>query len=161
VSRVSYGFLVGPNTGLKVCDPAPNSGVLVFPITTAPACLSRATCGASKSGDEGGEERRAEGRPDSRRLGQVLHRDRQAVQRPGEGAAGGPRIEPGGHGGRLLGGERDDRVDRRVSLVDPGQHGGEQFGGGELPGPDQPGELNGRGRAQVHRSGLRRRSVSP
>jgi hypothetical protein len=50
VSRVSYGFLVSPNTRLKVCDPAPNSGVLVFPITTAPACLSRATCGASKSG---------------------------------------------------------------------------------------------------------------
>ena len=50
VSRVSYGLRVGPNTGLNVCDPAPNSGALVFPITTAPACLSRATYGASKEG---------------------------------------------------------------------------------------------------------------
>jgi hypothetical protein len=41
---------VAPNTALNVCDPAPNSGVFVFPITTAPACLSRATCGASNDG---------------------------------------------------------------------------------------------------------------
>ena len=50
VSRVSYGLRVGPKTGLNVCDPAPNSGVLVLPITTAPAALSSATCGASKVG---------------------------------------------------------------------------------------------------------------
>src|SRR6516225_7127309 len=50
VSRVSYGLRVGPKTGLNVCDPAPNSGTLVLPITTAPAALSSATCGASKSG---------------------------------------------------------------------------------------------------------------
>src|SRR2546430_2095621 len=53
----------------------------------------------------------------------------------------------------LLGGERYDRVDRRVGVGDPGQHGGEQFGGGEFPGPDQPGELNGRSRAQIRPSG--------
>ena len=50
VSRVSYGLRVAPNTGLNVCDPAPNSGVLVLPITTAPARLSSATCGASQAG---------------------------------------------------------------------------------------------------------------
>ena len=33
----SYGFSVAPNTGLKVCDPAPNSGVFVLPTTIAPA----------------------------------------------------------------------------------------------------------------------------
>ena len=47
---MSYGLRVGPKTGLNVCDPAPNSGVLVLPITTAPAGLSSATCGASKVG---------------------------------------------------------------------------------------------------------------
>src|SRR2546427_6790701 len=31
----SYGLRVEPNTGLKVCDPAPNSGVFVLPTTSA------------------------------------------------------------------------------------------------------------------------------
>ena len=39
VLPVSYGFNVAPNTSLKVCEPAPNSGVLVFPTTIAPADL--------------------------------------------------------------------------------------------------------------------------
>src|SRR5579862_8716673 len=50
VSRVSNGLRVGPKTGLNVWAPAPNSGVFVFPTTTAPACLSSATCGASNDG---------------------------------------------------------------------------------------------------------------
>ena len=35
----SYGFSVSPNTSLKVCAPAPNSGVLVLPSVMAPAVL--------------------------------------------------------------------------------------------------------------------------
>ena len=31
VFEISYGFRVFPNTSLKVCEPAPHSGVLVFP----------------------------------------------------------------------------------------------------------------------------------
>ena len=31
-----HGLGVYPNTSLKVCDPAPNSGVFVFPIITPP-----------------------------------------------------------------------------------------------------------------------------
>src|SRR3954468_1620927 len=46
----SYGLYVGPNTGLNVCDPAPNSGVLVFPMVIAPAALWRSTITASASG---------------------------------------------------------------------------------------------------------------
>src|ERR1700745_2667204 len=46
----SYGFLVAPNTALKVCEPAPNSGVLVLPITIAPAALTRSTGSASARG---------------------------------------------------------------------------------------------------------------
>ena len=34
-----YGLCDAPNTGLKVCDPAANSGTLVFPTRTAPAAL--------------------------------------------------------------------------------------------------------------------------
>src|SRR5580704_858298 len=39
----SYGFLVAPKTGLNVCDPAPNSGVLVLPMVIAPAHRTRST----------------------------------------------------------------------------------------------------------------------
>ena len=35
----SYGLSVVPKTSLNVCDPAPNSGVFVLPITMAPAAL--------------------------------------------------------------------------------------------------------------------------
>ena len=38
----SYGLRVVPNTGLNVCEPAPNSGVFVLPSAIAPAARSRA-----------------------------------------------------------------------------------------------------------------------
>src|SRR6201984_831607 len=37
----SYGFSVGPKTGLNVCDPRPHSGTFVLPMTMAPAFFSR------------------------------------------------------------------------------------------------------------------------
>ena len=46
----SCGLRVGPKTGLNVCEPAPNSGVLVLPTSTVPAARSRATNGSSTSG---------------------------------------------------------------------------------------------------------------
>ena len=46
----SYGLRVAPKTWLKVWDPAPNSGVLVFPIVMAPARRSRSTIRAVLSG---------------------------------------------------------------------------------------------------------------
>src|SRR5437868_1403716 len=45
-----YGFRVAPNTGLNVCEPAPNSGVFVLPMTIAPAALMRSTISASSLG---------------------------------------------------------------------------------------------------------------
>ncbi len=50
VSAGFQGLRVAPNTALKVLPPAPNSGVLVFPATMAPAALSRWTMSASSSG---------------------------------------------------------------------------------------------------------------
>jgi len=41
---------VAPKTRLKVCEPAPNSGVLVLPITIAPARRSRETIKVSSVG---------------------------------------------------------------------------------------------------------------
>ena len=46
----SHGLRVAPKTALNVCDPAPNSGVLVLPITIAPAARSRSTSSESASG---------------------------------------------------------------------------------------------------------------
>src|SRR6476646_1399559 len=46
----SQGFRVAPNTGLNVCDPAPNSGVLVLPMVMAPARCVRSTNKVLNSG---------------------------------------------------------------------------------------------------------------
>ena len=46
----SYGLSVRPKTSLNVCEPAPNSGVLVLPIVMAPAALMRSTISPSCSG---------------------------------------------------------------------------------------------------------------
>ena len=46
----SYGFRLAPKTRLKVCEPAPNSGVLVLPTVSAPAVRMRATIRASSAG---------------------------------------------------------------------------------------------------------------
>ena len=45
----SQGLAVAPKTTLSVVPFQPNSGELVFPISTAPASRSRATVGASSS----------------------------------------------------------------------------------------------------------------
>src|SRR5262249_38246557 len=46
----SNGVRVTPNTALNVCEPAPNSGVLVLPMTIAPADFRRSTNRVSSAG---------------------------------------------------------------------------------------------------------------
>src|SRR6516225_939834 len=46
----SYGFNVGPKTGLNVCEPRPHSGTFVLPMTMAPAFFSRSTTRQSALG---------------------------------------------------------------------------------------------------------------
>ena len=104
---------VGPKTSLKVCEPAPNSGVLVLPITTAPAARRRVTISASRLGDVVGVDPRAVGGADPGGVHQVLDRDRQAVQEAGRLPAGDARVQLGGLGEGALGDEGDDRVDLR------------------------------------------------
>ena len=52
-----HAFKVAPNTSLKVCEPKPNSGVLVLPITMQPAAFMRAaikpSCAGMKSRHKG------------------------------------------------------------------------------------------------------------
>ena len=50
VSAGFHGLRVGPNTVFHVLAPAANSGVLVLPMTTAPARRRRSTTTASASG---------------------------------------------------------------------------------------------------------------
>ena len=45
-----HGLRVAPKTALNVCEPAPNSGVFVLPITIAPAARRRSTSSESCSG---------------------------------------------------------------------------------------------------------------
>src|SRR5262245_56521189 len=46
----SYGLSVAPNTSLNVCEPAPNSEVLVLPMMIAPAAFSLSTKRVSSVG---------------------------------------------------------------------------------------------------------------
>ena len=46
----SKALRVAPKTSLKVCEPRPNSGVLVLPMTMQPAAFIRSTMSASWSG---------------------------------------------------------------------------------------------------------------
>src|SRR5689334_13971096 len=46
----SNALRVTPNTSLKVCEPRPNSGVLVLPTTMQPAAFMRVTMSASWAG---------------------------------------------------------------------------------------------------------------
>src|SRR5579885_1637358 len=50
VLDVFHGFKVVPNTGLNVCEPAPNSGVFVLPTAIAPARWIRSMCNAFSVG---------------------------------------------------------------------------------------------------------------
>lgn len=45
-----YGLRVGPKTRFTVLDPAANSGTLVLPMSTAPACMIRSTCRSLTAG---------------------------------------------------------------------------------------------------------------
>ena len=47
---VSHGLRVAPKTRLKVCEPAPHSGVFVLPTRIAPAARMRSTSSESAAG---------------------------------------------------------------------------------------------------------------
>ena len=81
VSAVFHGLRVAPKTALKVLPPAPNSGVLVLPTTIAPGRLSRSTYERVLVRHVVLEDLRAPRGPDALGGGQVLDRDRDAVQR--------------------------------------------------------------------------------
>ena len=68
--------------GLKVCDPAPNSGVLVLPTVSAPAARMRVTIRRVARRNVVVVEQRAPRRANARGFDEILVRDGQAVQPP-------------------------------------------------------------------------------
>ena len=84
---MSYGLRVAPNSALKVCDPAPNSGTFVLPIVMAPAARSRSTISASASGTK----RSNSGEPKVVRIPFVQVRSLCATGSPCSGPSASPR----------------------------------------------------------------------
>ena len=90
----SYGLRVAPKTALNVCEPAPNSGVFVLPITIAPGGAQALDEQRVVLGHVLGEQRRAVRGAHARRVLEVLDRDRQAVQDAARRLAVGLRPPP-------------------------------------------------------------------
>ena len=83
---VSHGLRVVPNTGLNVCEPAPNSGVLLLPSITEPAARMRATIRSSTSGTKSANA----GEPNVVRTPAVSTRSLCTTGRPCSGPTGAP-----------------------------------------------------------------------
>ena len=81
----SYGLRVAPKTALNVCEPAPNSGVFVLPITIAPAARRRSTSSESCSGTCSANS----GEPYVVRIPAVSSRSLTAIGRPWRTPRGG------------------------------------------------------------------------
>ena len=117
---------MAPKTGLKVCEPAPNSGTLVLPMVSAPPFFSRSTINASWSGTKSLIDRRAEGGAHAFRRDQIFVRHRQPVERAELVAVGDGAVGAVGQRERLVvRNARDDRVHRRVDardLIEMGLH---------------------------------------
>ena len=145
----SYGFSVDPNTGLNVCEPAPNSGVFVLPTTIAPARRRRSTSSESSDGTKSLVNRRAERRPDPSGRLQILVRDRQAVQRADVAAVGELLVGGARAFHRLIGDQGDDRVDARIDALDLREVGADDVARGQLLRANQARELDGAQLADV------------
>ena len=139
----SYGFRVAPNTVLKVCDPAPNSGVFVLPTVMAPAVRIRVTMSASRVGHVVAIERRSASRPDACGVHEVLVRHRQAVQHADGTATDDCLVGRGRASHRLLGDERDDGVDLRIHTLDLRKMRGHDFARRDLLASESRREFDG------------------
>ena len=128
----SNGLRVAPNTSLKVCDPAPSSGVLVLPHVIAPAArMPRDDQRVGRRHVIAVEPRSAR-RADAGRVDQILVRDRQPVQHAERAATCGLLVRARRVGQRAFGHQRDDGVDLGVDALDPRQMRRHDVAGGHL-----------------------------
>jgi hypothetical protein len=118
---------------LKVCEPRPNSGVLVLPITIAPAFLMRCTNSASEFATRSptAGEPLLVGRPFG--VAQVLDRDREALHPARRLAARERRVARIRLGQQLLRrAQRHDRVVQRIEPRDAREAGLHQLAAGDF-----------------------------
>ncbi len=118
---------MAPKTVLKVCDPAPNSGVFVLPKVMAPARANPRHDRRIARRHMIAKERRATRRANACRVDEILVGHRQAVQRADGPAARDGLVGFGRVGHRLFRDQRDDRVDLRVDAFDARKVRGHHF----------------------------------
>ena len=125
----SYGLRVAPNTVLKVWLPAPNSGVLVLPMSDRAGGGEALDDEVVLCRDVVLVDQRAERGAHALRRHQVLVGDGQAGERAADALLAVQRL-----GGleRLLGQEGDDGVDLRVHALDLRDERPHHLGGGDL-----------------------------
>jgi hypothetical protein len=124
LTEASQALGVGPNSGLKVCDPSPNSGMLVLPTTMQPAAFMRATYTLSTAGRAffSSGEPKVVAKPGG--VARVLDGLRHAVQPAQRLAARQLRVAFVGLAQQhVVIGQVDDGVGARVQRVDAGQVG--------------------------------------
>jgi hypothetical protein len=102
-------------------------------------------------------ERRSERRANARRLDEILVRDGQAMQHADRPAARDGVVGCGGGGHRLVGHERDDRVDFRVDAFDLREVRAQDFARRHLLASEPRRQIDRVHLAELVRRGLRRR----
>ena len=140
----SQGLRVTPNTVLKVCDPAPNSGTLLLPTMTAPAGAHALHHQVVVVGDGAAEDGRAAGGGQPGHVDQVLDRDRQPGERTRFGARREFRVDRCRRRRGTLGIQGADGVDPWVEALDLRQVCCQQLAGAQVPRPHQGRLLHGR-----------------
>ena len=112
VRVMSCGLRVGPKSAFSVVGRAPISGVLVLPISTAPARRRRAMQAASDDGRLSANATGAVGGRIRRRVVEILGGERDAVQRPAPDVRQAVALARLCQGALAVPG--DDRVDARI-----------------------------------------------
>ena len=133
----SNALRVTPNTSLKVCEPRPNSGVLVLPTTMQPAAFIRSTISASWSGTWSASSGEPSVLADPFRLRGILDRLRHAVHPAQAFAArerGVARVGLAQQVGLVL--QADDRIHLRVDGGDAIERGAHDLAARHLLGVD-------------------------
>ena len=150
----SYGLRVTPNTSLNVCEPRPNSGTLVLPITMHPAAFMPR------------DHQRVGGRAEVRQEGDPIVVGTPAPSARSLIACGRPCIQPRDTSSASSSSHSlasasstsrvspaDDHVHRRVVLVDAVEVGGHHLTARDVTTVDRHRQFRGGERGQLHHQG--------
>ena len=147
----SYGLPVAPKTGLKDCEPAPNSRHVGFAHGDGAGRVQPLDDQLALRRHVVAVDGRAVGGADAGGVGRILVQHRQAVQGADLFAPGQRVVRGLGAFQRLFGQEGDDGVDGRVDAFDPGDVGLGQFDAGKVAAADAGGQFGGVEKAEISR----------